>query len=133
MSIPARWSITRHPPSYRENFRSEWSGPHLLVMQALIDAGINIGASEEWVLCEPCNQPGCYHRWKPDLRIAQTNILVEVHRPNGDADQQDARKRCLENSGWIVVTVTDKDPPSLAVERVRRTLKLAEVVEAKLQ
>jgi hypothetical protein len=102
-------------------------------MQALIDAGIRVGGSEEWLLCEPCEQPGCHHRWKPDIRIGGTNILVEVHRPDGDADQQEARKHCLKNSGWTVVTVTHKDPPELAVEKVQRTLKLAEVVEAKLQ
>jgi hypothetical protein len=101
-------------------------------MQALIDAGINV-TSEDIVICEPCGQPGCHHEWKPDIRIVGTNILVEVHRPDGDADQQESRKRCLENSGWIVITVTDKDPPELAVKRVQRTLKLAEVVEAKLQ
>ena len=70
MSTPARWTLNRTPITYRENFRSEWSGPHLRVMQALIDAGIRVGGSEEWLLCEPCEQPGCHHRWKPDLRIA---------------------------------------------------------------
>lgn len=126
MTTPARWSITRHPPSYRENFKTEYSDPHLAVFQALIDAGIRVGGSEEWLLCEPCGQPGCHHRWKPDIRIAERNILVEVHRPDGDADDQEARKRCLENSSWIVVTVTDKDPPGLAVDRVQRTISLTE-------
>jgi len=128
MSRPARFSIEHHTPTYKERFRTEYSDPHLAVFQALIDAGITIGGSEEWLLCEPCEQPGCHHRWKPDIRIAERNILVEVHRPDGDADDQEARKHCLENSGWIVVMVTDKDPPSLAVERVQLTLKLAEAV-----
>ena len=127
--IHARYTLNRTPITFRERFKTEYSGPHLAVFQVLVDAGITIGGSEEWLLCEPCGQPGCHHRWKPDLRIAQTNILVEIHRPDGDADDQEARKRCLENSGWIVVQVTDKDPPELAVSKVQATLKLAEAVE----
>ena len=131
MSAPARYSLEHHTPNFRDRFKTEYSDPHLAVMQALIDAGINVGRSEEWLLCEDCEQPGCHHRWKPDIRIVGTNILVEIHRPKKkkDPDKQAARKRCLENSGWIVVTVTDKDPPQIAVETVQRTLKLAEVVK----
>ena len=124
----ARFSIDRHLPNYHERFKTEYSDPHLAVFQALIDAGIRVGGSEEWLLCENCGLPGCHHRWKPDIRIAERNILVEVHRPDGDADAQEARKRCLENSGWIVVTVTDKDPPQLAVSKVQRTIGLTEEV-----
>ena len=129
MSIPARWTLNRTPITYRENFRLEWSGPHLRVMQALIDAGINV-TSEDPIICEPCGQVGCHHEWKTDNRVVGSNILVEVHRFRNwkDIDKQVRRKRCLENSGWIVVTVTDKDPPELAVQKVKRALELTEAV-----
>lgn len=67
----------------------------------------------------------CHHRWKPDIRLADSNILVEVHRPDGDQDEQLARRKCLEHSGWIVIPVTDRDSPDLAVEKVRDTLSLS--------
>ena len=131
MSAPARYSLEHHTPNFRDRFKTEYSDPHLAVMQALIDAGIRVGRSEEWLLCEPCGEAGCHHRWKPDLRIMFTNILVDVHRFRNwkDIDKQARRKRCLENSDWIVVTVTDKDPPGLAVDQVQRTLKLAERIQ----
>ena len=121
------WTITGHPPNYRDHFKSEYSDPHLRVENALIKAGINV-VGETPILCEPCGQAGCHHEWKADIRVVDTNILVEVHRIRNkkDVDKQLARKVCLENSGWIVIPVTDKDPPSLAVERVQATLGLAE-------
>jgi hypothetical protein len=86
--------------------------------------------SEYPVKCEPCSEPGCHHQWKPDIVLTQRPITIEIHRPQNDADAQAARKRCLENSGFIVLPIDDqtaRDFPEILLPKIMRLEELARV------
>ena len=135
MMTPSVWPITTHNPTWQARI-PQWSLPHRKVMDMLAHYRSRFGLrslefiTEQPIVCNPCGNPVCWHRYKADIVLVNQSTIIEIHRPQNDELKQEMRKHCLENSGWRVVTIDDKTAQKFPELVLMKIMKMEELSRA---